>query len=148
MVRVERNWKWKLLSHVRLFVTLWNCPWNSPGQNTGVGSHCLSRESSQSRDQTQVSCIAGRFFTSWATREVQEHWSVQPIPSPGALPDSGVEPGSPALQVDSLPAELSEKRCQPTNPREMKSQNITFKAIFSFFNFSIEIYSCEYDKQW
>ena len=25
--------------------------------------------SSQARDQTQVSCIAGRFFTSWATRE-------------------------------------------------------------------------------
>ena len=27
-----------------------------------------SRGSSQTRDQTQVSCIAGRFFTSWATR--------------------------------------------------------------------------------
>ena len=31
------------------------------------------RESSQSRDQTQVSCIAGGFFTSWATREAQEY---------------------------------------------------------------------------
>ena len=30
----------------------------------------FSRESSQPRDWTQVSCIAGRFFTSWATREV------------------------------------------------------------------------------
>ena len=29
------------------------------------------RESSQPRDQTQVSRIAGRFFTSWATREAQ-----------------------------------------------------------------------------
>ena len=29
----------------------------------------FSRESSQPRDQTQVSCIAGRFFTNWATRE-------------------------------------------------------------------------------
>ena len=29
----------------------------------------LSRESSQPRDQTQVSHIAGRFFASWATRE-------------------------------------------------------------------------------
>ena len=28
------------------------------------------RGSSQSRDRTQVSCIAGRFFTIWATREV------------------------------------------------------------------------------
>ena len=29
----------------------------------------FSRGSSQPRDWTQVSCIAGRFFTSWATRE-------------------------------------------------------------------------------
>ena len=31
----------------------------------------FSRESPQPRDQTQVSCIAGGFFTSWATREAQ-----------------------------------------------------------------------------
>ena len=35
----------------------------------------LSRGSSQPRDQTQVSHIADGFFTSWATREVQEYWS-------------------------------------------------------------------------
>ena len=29
-----------------------------------------------------------------------------PIPSPGDLPDPGIKPGSPALQADSLPAEL------------------------------------------
>ena len=32
----------------------------------------FSRESSQPRDQTQVSCTAGRFFPSWATREAQD----------------------------------------------------------------------------
>ena len=32
-----------------------------------------------------------------------------PIPSPGNLPDPGIEPGSPALQEDSLPAELPGK---------------------------------------
>ena len=32
----------------------------------------FSRGSSQPRDQTQISLIAGRFFTSWATREAQE----------------------------------------------------------------------------
>ena len=37
-------------------------PWNSPGQNTGGGSLPFSRGSSQPRDQTQVSCIAGGFF--------------------------------------------------------------------------------------
>ena len=85
-------------------------PWNSSGQNTGVGSlsllqgifpnqglnpglpHCrqilyqlshkgslrilewvdfpFSRGSFQTRDQTQVSHVAGRFFTSWAVTEV------------------------------------------------------------------------------
>ena len=89
--------------------SLW--PWNSPGQNTGVGSlsllqgifptqgsnpglpHCrwilyqlshrgnprilewvafpFSKGSSPPRDPTGVSCIAGRFFTSWATGEAQ-----------------------------------------------------------------------------
>ena len=34
----------------------------------------FSRGSSQPRDRTQVSCIAGRFFTSWSTREAQEYW--------------------------------------------------------------------------
>ena len=50
-------------------------PCNSPGQNTGMGSHSLLRGSSQPRDGTQVSLIASRFFTSWATTEAQEYWS-------------------------------------------------------------------------
>ena len=85
-------------------------PWDSPGQNTGVGGAVLlqgifptqglnpdlphfrwilyqlsyqgsprileweaypfSRGSSRSRNWTRVSCIASRFFTSWATMEV------------------------------------------------------------------------------
>ena len=84
-------------------------PWNSPGQNTGVGSrsllqglfptqrsnprlpHCrwilyqlshqeilrildwvaypFSRGSSWPRNRTRISCIAGGFFTSWASRK-------------------------------------------------------------------------------
>ena len=36
----------------------------------------FSRRSSQTRNWTQVSQVAGRFFTSWATRETQEYWSV------------------------------------------------------------------------
>ena len=34
----------------------------------------------------------------------QEYWSGLPFPSPGDLPDPGIEPGSPALQVDALPS--------------------------------------------
>ena len=36
----------------------------------------------------------------------QEYWSVLPFPSPGDLPDPGIEPRSPALQADDLPTEL------------------------------------------
>ena len=46
-------------------------PWNSLGQNTGVGNLSLL----QGIFPTQVSGIAGGFFTSWATREAQEHRS-------------------------------------------------------------------------
>ena len=35
----------------------------------------------------------------------QEYWSEFPFPPPGALPHPGIEPASPALQADSLPAE-------------------------------------------
>ena len=35
----------------------------------------------------------------------QEYWSWLPFSSPGHLPDPGIEPGSPALQVDSLLSE-------------------------------------------
>ena len=73
------------------------------------GAMPSSRGLSQTRDWTQVSCIAGGFFTIWATREAREYWSGQPIPSPVDLPDPGIELGSPALQVDSLPAELPGK---------------------------------------
>ena len=34
----------------------------------------------------------------------QEYWS-ELFPSPGDLPDPGIEPGPPALQADSLPSE-------------------------------------------
>ena len=42
------------------------CPWNAPAKNTGVGCHFLL----QGIFPTQGSnCIAGKFFTIWATRE-------------------------------------------------------------------------------
>ena len=58
----------------------------------------LSRGTSWPRNQTGVSCIAGGFFTNWATREAQKYWSRMPIPSAGDLLGPGIQPGSPALQ--------------------------------------------------
>ena len=39
----------------------------------------------------------------------QEYWIGLPFPSPGDLPDSGIIPGSPALQADSLSSEAPGK---------------------------------------
>ena len=38
----------------------------------------------------------------------QEYWSGLPFPSPGDLPDRGIEPGSPAFQADALTADPQE----------------------------------------
>ena len=42
----------------------------------------------------------------------QEYWSGLPLPSPGDLPEPGIEPGSPSLQADAL---LSEPPGKPIN---------------------------------
>ena len=57
------------------------CPWNSPGKNTGVGCHSLLQEISGPTEWTWVSCIAGRLFTVWATREAPSCFEYQ---TPGA----------------------------------------------------------------
>ena len=42
----------------------------------------------------------------------QEYWSGLPFPSPGDLPNPGTEPGSPALQADSLQSEPPGSPCE------------------------------------
>ena len=53
----------------------------------------------------------------------QEYWSGLPLPSPGDLPNPGIEPKSPALQADSLLSETS---------RNMHSQIFT-KSFWMLF---------------
>ena len=45
----------------------------------------------------------------------QEYWSGLPFPSPGDLPNPGIEPRSPALQADALPS------APPVNPPQKRS---------------------------
>ena len=59
--------------------------WDFPGKSTGVGGHALLQGIFPTQGLNHVSHIAGRFFTVSATREAQEYWSRQPIPSPGDL---------------------------------------------------------------
>ena len=48
------------------------------------------------------------FETPWTVQSMEfsrpKYWSGYPFPSPGDLPNLGMEPRSPALQADSLPA--------------------------------------------
>ena len=46
-------------------------PWNSPGQNTGVGSLSLLQGISPTQGLNQAPLIAGGFFTNWAIKEAQ-----------------------------------------------------------------------------
>ena len=45
----------------------------------------------------------------------QEYWSGLPFPSPGDLPDPGIEPGSPTLQANALTSEPPGKPKQSLN---------------------------------
>ena len=76
----------ELLRHVWLFVTPWTAARQLP-LSMGFSVHRIlqarilewvaisfPKGSSQPRDQAQVFCIAGRFFTGWAIREVSVHW--------------------------------------------------------------------------
>ena len=80
--------KWKLFSHVWLFANPMNYTVHGILQARILEwvAFPFSRKSSQPRDQTQVSHVAGRFFTSWVRREAQEYGSGYPIPSPADLP--------------------------------------------------------------
>ena len=54
----------------------------------------------------------------------QEYWSGLPFPSPGHLPDPGIEPRSPALQTDALPSE------PPGGPKLKMEFRQAYKEIF------------------
>ena len=46
----------------------------------------------------------------------QEYWSGLPFPSPGDLPDPGIEPGCPASWADALPSKPPPIRKRPNFP--------------------------------
>jgi len=59
----------------------------------------------------------------------QEYWTGVPCPSPGDLPDPGIEPRSPALQADSL---LSEPPGKPVYILYI-AYNISIYILFDSF---------------
>ena len=59
-----------------------------------------------------LSCV-WLFATPWPIQSLEfsrpENWSGEPFPSPGDLPNPGIEPRSPTLEADSLSAESQGK---------------------------------------
>ena len=55
----------------------------------------------------------------------QEYWSGLPLPSPGDLPDPGIQPGSPALQADSFQSEPLDLCLSPDKEDYMPSSVFT-----------------------
>ena len=77
---------------------------DSPGKNTGVDCHALLPI--QGSNPGLLHCRWVLYCLS--PRETQKYSSGYAMASPGDLPNPEIEPGSPALQVDSLPAEWPE----------------------------------------
>ena len=59
----------------------------------------------------------------------QECWSGLPFPSPGDLPDPGIESGSPALQADALPSEPPGKPIPKKGNAKERSNYCTIALI-------------------
>ena len=120
------------LSHVWLFATPWAAEWVSeiaqscqtlcdpmdcslPGSSLhGIlqarvlewVAFSFSRGSSQPRDRTQVSCIPGRHFNLWATREAPEYHlkhvvATCPVKSLKMFSWLGVEPGATTVNTSN-----------------------------------------------
>ena len=112
-------------------------PFPSPGDLLDPGIEPMS---------PALQAHTGRHFNLWATRKPkfggkvklflpiahhkiplsiesswQEYHSGLPFPSPVDLPHPGIEPGSPALQVDSLPTEPPFDKESPTYQKNLKT---------------------------
>ena len=102
---------------------------DSPGKKTGVGCHALLQGifptqgsnsglsncrwilywlSHQRKWKWKLLSCVWLFVTPWTIQSMEfsrpEYWSRWPFPSSGDLPNPGIEPRSPPMQVDSLPA--------------------------------------------
>ena len=69
-----------------------------------------------------------------------EHWSGEPFPPPGDLPSPGMEPRSPALQADSLPAKPQGSRAAKGTCNSPRSCFLTARALSDVFIWVL--YSC------
>ena len=76
----------------------------------------------------------------------QEYWSGLPFPSPGDLPDPGIEPGSPSLQADTLTSEPPEKPIYTYTYIHTYTHTHTY--IHTHTNICMYIHTCNQIMSW
>ena len=84
-----------------------------------IDSQNLQRREHKHKIEAKVKLLSRvqLFATPWTATQAppsmefsrQEYWSGLPFPSPGDLPNSGIEPRFPTLQADTLPSEPKRK---------------------------------------
>ena len=79
---------------------------------------CLKTQKKKERKKVKSLSRVRLFVTLWTVAyqaplsmgfSRQEYWSGLPFPSPGDLPNPGIEPGSPTLEADALISEPPRK---------------------------------------
>ena len=121
------KWKWKSLSCVQLFAVLWTIALLGSSVHGILQAEILEwaampfpRGSSRPRDWTWVSCIAGRFFTIWATREALleklRHYS-------------GHIPRFPILVITSLCSRAGKKRIISISPDSFPHPSVVTSSV-------------------
>ena len=89
---------------------------NDPKDTAQIPRHCYKRSTHPSGGGVSCSVVSGSAIPQGVTYQAllsmgfsrQEYWSWSLLQ--GDLPNPGIKPGSPALQVDSLPSEPPEKQ--------------------------------------
>ena len=117
-------------------------PWNSPCQNTGVGSLSLLQGIFLTQESNRGLLHCRWILYQLSHREAQGYWSGQAIPSPGDHSDPGFRLGSPILEADSLPTELSGK---PNSQILLKNKDIADELFLILLT---DLFGCALSPLW
>ena len=105
-------------------------PWNSPGQNTGVGNFSLLQGifPTQGSNPGLPLCRQILYQMSHKGNPRIMEWIAYPFSNGSSQPRNRIELGSPALQADSLPTDLPGKSTGPTGKSLIWYLKIKIKA--------------------